>query len=83
MTSEASPAPGARTAGVMGFPFHVVGDVVQALAYALVQRGNDQLTVTLRLQQWAAEGKEWDFWDQVAAPVVDQLGAELELPGYE
>lgn len=66
-----------RSTGALGLPYTVAGDMIQSVARALVDRGYDQLAVTLRLQQWANEGGEADWWDTWGGPCVDDLGRRL------
>lgn len=71
-----------RTTGAMGLPFHVVGDLAQSAADALVDRGHDRMAVTLRLSQWANEGNETYWWEDYGRPLVDDLARSLGLDRF-
>lgn len=66
--------------GPIGLPYRAVGQVVQAMATVLVDRGFDQKDVVERLL-----GDDFDegcIWDSSVGPAIDDLAEMLGLPAY-
>ena len=69
-----------ETKGALGLPFVRVGETVQSLAATLVDRGFNEAKVRSRLLEWANNGEEQGWWDNVGGPLVDDLARDL---GFE
>lgn len=66
--------------GPIGLPYVAVGQVVQAMATILVDRGHDEKQVIDRLL--SKNFDEDDLWMDVVGPAIDDLAEALGLPPY-